>query len=448
MKMADAKKGPSMSKVVDSHINETASSVDVGLVNAFIENCANDDVFIRMIDAYGGKLSSKHCEILKTKTKNKTIQSHIDSIADIKIANRIKSSLNEDWTGSKFINADNFYLLFKEIGNEDIKESVFLDTVEYINRNGYNESWNSIVDCVKVNTLIKCINAKKDNLKIWGLIKDIACCVKGDDALTFFGAILPLFKVEEDSGYVDDRSRFFEGFMKNINKKDFQKYISILPIKTHKRWLSEVYELMNTPEDAKAFLEKGFHNATSNMKLQSVIMLSKEEKRKILAAAKERFEKNKDKISIGPFYLEMPYCDAIIIAESRGYFADAERPLAWFWPYLDGKNQGEVLNNKVCEIRLSREAALQFLECEDAHVLQQAIKQCVKKEKGRANSWDYASEIKTDFSMDSSARIDLFSPTGTTTEYESKMVSVYSNTKKGVKITYDNKTCELRICKY
>ena len=77
-------------------------------------------------------------------------------------------------------------------------------------------------------------------------------------------------------------------------------------------------------------------------------------------------------------------------------------------------------------------AALKFLDCEDAHVLQQAIKQCVKKQKGRANSWDYASEIKTDVSFDSSTRVNLFSPTGTTTDYSSKLVSEYKNAKLGI----------------
>jgi hypothetical protein len=52
----------------------------------------------------------------------------------------------------------------------------------------------------------------------------------------------------------------------------------------------------------------------------AILMLSKEEKTSILMSAKERFEKNKDKICIGPFYLGMPYCDAVIIAEDKGYF--------------------------------------------------------------------------------------------------------------------------------
>jgi hypothetical protein len=95
MKMASAKKGPSMSKVVDSHINETTSSVDVGLVNAFIENCANDDVFIRMIDAYGEKLTSSQCELLRVKSKNSTVHENLNSIADLKIANSLKSWMRE-----------------------------------------------------------------------------------------------------------------------------------------------------------------------------------------------------------------------------------------------------------------------------------------------------------------------------------------------------------------
>jgi hypothetical protein len=423
-------------------MQEGQTTIDVSLVDAFIANCDDDDVFIRMVDSYGDKLTSKQCEILRKKSKNTTLLTNINSIADIKIVNAIKANVAVDYNGRKVIYVEEFYHLFKGIQDQDIKEKVFFETVEYIKGRatgrGYTKEWKELVGSLRVGCIIKCINekGKYDD----DLVDDFAHFVSGNDALVFLEKLLDYLRVEEDLVYGDTRINAFEVIMEKIDKKDYAKAIKLLPKKIYKARLSTAFKLIDTSDAAKEFLLKGFQNVTDSMISSAILMLSKEEKTSILMSAKERFEKNKDKICIGPFYLGMPYCDAVIIAEDKGYFKGKDNPLVSFGHTLNDAENESILKYKVCWMGFELKASLEFLDCEDAHVLQQAIRQCVKKQKGRANSWDYASEIKSEASLDSSTRINLFSHTGTTTDYSTSFSSEYKNTKLGIGLRYYEKT--------
>ena len=201
-------------------------------------------------------------------------------------------------------------------------------------------------------------------------------------------------------------------------------------------------EKFKTSDGAIAFLKKGFANVQSYMIENSMAKLDNETTNRILPEAKKRFEKNKDKVCIGPFYLGMPLCDAIAQRNSLGLGG------VWFNIASEKNENPEIIENwKVSEMSFMPKASLKFLDCDDALILKQAIKQCVKKEKGKAKSWDYSDEIKFDLktSLGSSTRINLFSPTGTTTDYNvsSEQWWRYKNSKLGVVLSWDEKDGQL-----
>ena len=440
MKMAAAKKGPSMSKVVDSHINETTSSVDVGLVNAFIENCANDDVFIRMIDAYGEKLTSSQCELLRVKSKNSVVHENLNSIADLKIANSLKSWMREPG----FHDMDEYCAKFMRIKNKNIKDRVFFETCRQIRSRGesyprrYYESWIKVVKELSVECMLKCILEKYDN------IADYVYCMRDDNALPFIKGIIT--EKTLSNSYLDAQlDKCLETLLSKVRKEYEDDVIGIMPVGIEEEKLRIVAEKITAPDAAIAFLRKGFENVQDYMIRDCMLKLDGEYKSRILEEAKKRYESNKSKVCLGPFYLGMPLCDALIQRDALGISGMD----AWFvLENVKNENPNIIENWKISAMTFTPKAALKFLDCEDAHVLQQAIKQCVKKQKGRANSWDYASEIKTDVSFDSSTRVNFFSPTGTTTDYSSKLVSEYKNAKLGIGLRYEKKTGELCFYKY
>jgi hypothetical protein len=440
MKMASAKKGPSMSKVVDSHINETTSSVDVGLVNAFIENCANDDVFIRMIDAYGEKLTSSQCELLRVKSKNLVVHENLNSIADLKIANSLKSWMREPG----FHGMDEYCAKFMRIKNKNIKDRVFFETCRQIRSRGelyprrYYESWIKVVNELGVECMLKCILEKYDN------IADYVYCMSDDKALPFIKGIIT--EKTLSNSYLDAQlDKCFETLLSKVRKEYEDDVIDIIPVGIEEEKLRIVAKKITAPDAAIVFLRKGFKNVQDYMIRDCMLNLDEKFKSRILEEAKKRYESNKSKVCMGPFYLGMPLCDALIQRDALGISGVD----AWFvLENVKNENPNIIENWKISAMTFTPKAALKFLDCEDAHVLQQAIKQCVKKQKGRANSWDYASEIRTDVSIDSSTRINFFSPTGTTTDYSSKLVSEYKNAKLGIGLRYEKKTGELCFYKY
>jgi hypothetical protein len=109
-----------------SSMQEGQTTIDVSLVDAFIANCDDDDVFIRMVDSYGDKLTSKQCEILRKKSKNTTLLTNINSIADIKIVNAIKAMLLSIITGERLSMLKNFITFLKGYKIKILKKRSFL----------------------------------------------------------------------------------------------------------------------------------------------------------------------------------------------------------------------------------------------------------------------------------------------------------------------------------
>lgn len=393
-----------------------------------------------MVDSYGDKLTSRQCEILRVKSKNSTVHENLNSIADIKVANYLKAWIK----GPGRHDVDEYCVEFMRIKNRNIKDSVFVDTCRGIHGRGssfdheYCESWIKVVKELSVECMLKCILEEGDH------VADYVYCMDDDKAFPFIKGIM----TEKNLSNPFLRAQLngcFGRLMSKVRKEHEDDVIGILPLEINKELLGIVVEKIMTSDAAIAFLRKGFENVQDYMIRDCMLKLDGEYRSRILVESKKRYESNKGKVCMGPFYLGMPLCDALVQREALGIRGKD----AWFvLENVKNEDPNIIENWKISAMTFSPKGALKFLDCEDAHVLQQAIRQCVKKQKGRANSWDYASEIRTDVSFDSSTRIDFFSPTGKTTDYSSSIVSEYKNTKLGIGLRYDKETGALCFYKY
>jgi len=114
-----------------------AATVDAELVDAFIANCAKDDVLIKMVRTYGDKLSVSQCEQLKAKSKNTELHASITSIADIKAANALRDKIG------RCIESDVFLEEYKKIQDAEVRGQLFCDEVSNI---APQKGWDEIID--------------------------------------------------------------------------------------------------------------------------------------------------------------------------------------------------------------------------------------------------------------------------------------------------------------
>ena len=219
-------------------------------------------------------------------------------------------------------------------------------------------------------------------------------------------------------------------------------------------WLAKVLaNVVKTSAEAEAFLEGGFlagldesdSKVLMDQMLDKIVPLvgEQEQTRGVALAKKHLSERKPSEFSFGPYYVGMPIYEAKLLAVNDGipngvvfgYDREVLQKVAKDWK----------TNLKVTWIRFTRKGALKYLDCEDSTILQQTLKQYVKKEKGKANVYDYASEIKHDLDISTSRDLDAFSPTGTRLNVDSEMWNVYTNTRMGVRIQYGEKNGFLLI---
>ena len=449
------------------------------LVDAFITKCTNDDILLKLVKEHGAQLTDAQCAIIKGKTKNQSLLKMIDSVADLKIAAKARASKDPKKYG-EFLDA---------IHDDDIRHDLCVDLVQkmdedpsdYEMRKKYGDDYARFVDGVRGGRqkvfLSKMVDQFRDSdFESIGIHKQL----NGKNIQGYLTHQVFLLASPEERISVLLKSVVTEGensywcnqWVGGFVAKDILNG-RIKPIDVITRFKGKIYhekiatallESVKTSSDAEAFLACEFvpqcglgwgiyfddaKKILREMVERVIPLIGENERAKGVALARKHISERKEtEFSFGPFSIGMSVYEATLLAADeklqKGVFFGYEFEHAKGWESImkDWRS-----NLKATSISFTRKGALKYLDCEDSTILQQTIKQYVKKEKGKANSYDYASEIKHDVEVSTSRSINLFSPTGTKLNVDSEIWSVYTNSRKGIKIANAEKSGVLMISK-
>lgn len=438
--------------IVISHIQDNE------LIEKFISNCKDEKVLCELINNCGDKLPATHVAKIQGLAKTQELKDALANIEDIRIGNELKircsgykyqnnaAIWNKYSTGDYlFMEPGPFVEQFRKIKSLKVRNEVLPESLKYLfDTNSWKRdtaAWKEISSLVDAECIVRCS-------KIGGLVsgqkESLMQCLDEKQVpamyvlLTKDGGSAPgsLFKSLTSQESV---ARMLQAFPDDVREDD----------------LLTVVSKIDSSEAAEAFLSRDFiskQEFESDMRkilkkmLQMISLVGDAEKQRVLKEATHDEEFYKDKIGIGPFYLGMPYYEAIILAENEGLRGNSCD--IWFgWD--DNLDQSRLQkdfyksvmkdwkqNLVVTSIGLSKKGSVKYLDCEDAVIFQQAIKQCVKKEAGKAKQYEYMGEIKHNARLDSSNSFDMFSPNGIKTDYRVTSIEEYSSTKLGVRLRY------------
>ena len=459
------------------------------LVDAFIAKCTNDNVLLRLVKEHGAQLTDAQCAAIKGKTKNQSLLKMIDSVSDLKIAAQARAS-KDPKKYSEFLDA---------IHNDDIRHDLCVDILqrlnsciklsseEYEKKYGEKRSEQLRNFAYSVHFSQRKPLSKEDEVIVLGLvnclnddeIQNLLTCQKinedvlGEDfvdglkqviagSFTLEKRLIIMRKLADAKGRnVRSYQRLSNSVIKDLSEGRAKALDVIKELSGHNigrfGWNlpAAICDAIKSSAEAEAFLasdfivglddDKSYSKRLMDTVLNKVIPLVGEQERlKGITLAKKRLAERKPaEFTFGSYYVGMPIYDAELLAINDGisngvvfgYDVAELKKIAKDWK----------TDLKVTWIRFTRKGALKYLDCEDSTILQQTLKQYVKKEKGKANAYDYASEIKHDLDISTSRDLDAFSPTGTRLNVDSEMWNVYTNTRMGIRIQYGEKNGFLLI---
>lgn len=467
-------------KSASTHVIES-SALDAELVNAFIENCSDDSAFIKVVKNYGGDLQKCQCDAIKAKAKSEELLSLLNSVSDLKIVKRIRNA-----------SPDEYSELLDAIQNEKIRSDAAAEQITKILKI-CAEGLNSYERAGKYGVSLSYLSAnfRMDNPVCAKLINSLSAeeVESGIMQNSLRGEVMPsdlfqlllgrltdeekadylgrMFKMMPDVGtewekWNKEQRRIYylcksimDGMSDSLttsrmtsNQTALKKLIKAVEGRSVKEeFLYSLMRKISAPEVADLFIDTliSFRPSDNNdyvNELRGLITkISVGRKQEIVARAEARVKNLKnDEFAFGPFCMGMPCVEAYLLAEKLGIrdqvaFSCGEKvsPKDWKTAW------------KVDNMTFTGKAKFKFLDCEDANVLPQTIRQYVKKQSGRAEAFDYASEIKHDLDISTSRSLDAFSPTGTRLNVDSEIWNVYTNSKMGVRIQYGEKKGVLLI---
>lgn len=221
-------------------------------------------------------------------------------------------------------------------------------------------------------------------------------------------------------------SGFREVKQGDVKQEEIDDLLVLLPSKLDYYLLKNFIGLArdNTLDDAvlSKFKFRGVNNRLVRELVKiSVRKLTTDSKKKLCEAARKNAESQKDKaVVFGPFYLGMPYLDALLLQEEIwGVDKGIE-----IWSNYQEKGDHSIRDMaSVWKISFNNKAKFQFIDCKDSLVLPQFIHQFVEGKSGKVGSdFSYASDIKSEYD-----------------EKDERIYSAYSNTKRGIKVQYSAK---------
>ena len=465
-----------------------AVSVNAELVDAFISKCTNDDVFLKLVKGHGAQLTDAQCAVIRGKTKNQSLLKMIDSVGDLKIAARAKAS-NDPKKYGEFLDA---------IHNDDIRHDLCVALLLRLNfiqeEHRHNPMWRQryekgirdfverissvyIIPPEDVAVIVRLTRNLRDDevesillykklddkLLDEKLVINLSSVIKGtltpkrrlvilckmvalkDCDVDAYKSLRGQIKEDLSEGRIKALDVIKELDGHNVGRFDVEWFEQSLPL--------AMCKAIKSSEEAELFLasdfmigpdESGLKKLMDAMLANVVPLVGEQERAKSVALAKKHFaERKQSEFSFGPYYVGMPIYEARLLSVNDGI----PKGVTFGYDREELKNVAKDWKTslKVTSISFTRKGALKYLDCEDSTILQQTIKQYVKKEKGRANSYDYASDIRHDLDISTSRSIDIFSPTGTKLNVDSEIWRVYTNTKMGIRIEYAEKSGALVI---
>ena len=147
--------------------------------------------------------------------------------------------------------------------------------------------------------------------------------------------------------------------------------------------------------------------------------LTPEAKKRMCAATRKKAEAQKGKaVVFGPFYLGMPYLDALLLQEEIWGVDNG----VGIWSNFQEKGEHGIYDiASVWKLSFTNKAKFQFIDCKDSLVLPQFIHQFIEGKAGKVSSdFGYVSDIRREFGGDG----------------DDRLYQAYSNTKKGIKVQY------------
>ena len=386
-------------KLLPLVFKDAPSAFNKAFVDAFIASCSDDTVFAKVVKEYGQMLLPEQCVAIMSKTKNMELQRSISDISDKKIINKIKKSKNA-------------YSLFEQVHSLELRRSFFAEMFP-INGGG-------LVDTKALKQLLPKLHDDEIIYFVESRLADLVIPEIPQDRI--FGLFTSYLKRPTQRNSTIMRLFF------RMNESDTKKAISMLPKHIEYSYFDSVSEKIKDPE----FIERCLLNCSFDYKEPSVYnnfrtnkdvmkevrkRLRPNTKKKLCIAARKKAESMKGKaIVFGPFYLGMPYMDAILLSEE--IFGDDDSVA------FEAKFQKEGSHNmgdfgRVWKVSFNNRAKFKFMDCEDSAVLSQFIHQFIKNGAGKVGKFRYADEVKREFGED-----------------DDRLYESYSNTKHGIKVQY------------
>ena len=406
-----------MGKVSDktalaSHVFSKEFIGDKEVTGRFIADSADDAMLVKIVNEHGEELTSEQFAAIKAKSKSVEVQNAIAAIADKKIASAIKQLLKkEDVTYRLSPSKDKVRQLadlFAKMSNQELIRNTAIELL-----------------CVKHAIDMEVYRAVTSVLTTEDVIAVVGKCLKFDERNNGENAALLLSIPKKQIGsviavYFDDiavQSHFVELLDRVKGKEAWMEFVQKLPadLKLRDSEMMDLFDAMSSDHAvADMFFDKYhsyFESKIGNSSLHRLYVrlierMSTEKKKDIGNAARKIAEMQKDKsILFGPFYLGMPYVDALVLAEEIGGIA--------VYSYSNAP--------KVRKLSFSNKAKFQFIDCKDSLVLPQFIHQFIEGKSGKVSSdFDYVSDIRSEFGTDG----------------DDRLYQAYSNTKRGIKVQY------------
>ena len=406
----------------------STSTYDKEFVDAFIANCSNDSLLVKIVNEYGEGLSPEQCAAIKAKSKSVEVQNAIAAIADKKTLAELKKIEKTYDTYRQSYGKEEeekrTYELLKEkfatLGSTELRMSLL-------------DGWETMIRCDGSRYAIEFyspfllmlrdqeISYLFSKVEYENLQKIYIDAVPDENVL---GQLVVLLKNGVEWSRIGHAFHWRTEKFRNAKAEELQKVFEALP-QTLKQY--ELEGLLEMAADGSLdvtnvskFKFEGVNNLTVRKVLKLVAQkLTPEAKKRLCAAARKKAEAQKGKdVVFGPFYLGMPYLDALLLQEEIWGVDNG----VGIWSNFQEKGEHGIFDiASVWKLSFSNKAKFQFIDCKDSLVLPQFIHQFVEGKSGKVSSdFGYVSDIRREFGTDG----------------DDRLYQAYSNTKRGIKVQY------------
>ena len=362
----------------DSPAPTPAQSFDKELVDAFIANCSDDTILARVVKNYGEGFTPEQCAAIKAKSNNAEIQNAIAMLSDKKILSEILAAEKKYHERRANDAIEVIVRLFSQMHSPDMRRQYIMKVMEPKDlisaelRDRFSRSVSKIVKPEDIVPIFKDASTDEQT-KILKIVAD-------ENVIKTLVAVLKEGMEWEkvSSPFYIRTSGFREVKQGDVKQEEIDDLLVLLPSKLDYYLLKNFIGLArdNTLDDAvlSKFKFEGFNNQLVRELVKiSVRKLTTDSKKKLCEAARKNAESQKDKaVVFGPFYLGMPYLDALLLQEEIwGVDKGIE-----IWSNYQEKGDHSIRDMaSVWKISFDNRAKFKFIDCKDSLVLAQFIYQ-------------------------------------------------------------------------